>query len=191
VLILLSGPVQAGKTTLCGRLVERARGRGWQAGGVLTPALMEAGEKAGIQAVELGSGETRLLARVDRDLGGVRVGPYSFDDRVLDWVVCCCARDLTAVGAKGPAPQIVFVDEIGKLELNRGGGLAPLIPLLVRPLPRPTVVIVRDFLLDALLARLPEQEPRVVMMDPACRERAWEELCGLVLGLDGCEAGRC
>jgi len=191
VLILLSGPVRAGKTTLCLRLVERARERGWQAGGVLTPALMEAGEKAGIQAVELGSGETRTLARVDRDLGGVRVGPYSFDDRALDWVVCCCARDLDGGGARGSVPRIVFVDEIGKLELNRGGGLAPLIPLLARSQPRPAVVIVRDFLLEALLERLSGQAPRVVVVDPACRERAWDELCGLAFGQEGREAGRC
>jgi nucleoside-triphosphatase THEP1 len=191
VLILLSGPVRAGKTTLCLRLVARARERGWQTGGVLTPALVEAGEKAGIQAVELGSGETRLLARINRDLGGVRVGPYSFDDRVLEWVVRCCARDLEGSEARGSAPQIVFVDEIGKLELNRGGGLAPLIPLLARPLPRPTVVIVRDFLLEALLERFSEQASQIVMVDPACRERAWDALCRLALGPDGGEAGRC
>ena len=85
-LILVSGPVRVGKTTLCLRLAERARERGLCVAGVLTPALMEDGAKVGIQAVELGSGEARLLARVDRDLGGTRVGPYSFDDRVLDWV---------------------------------------------------------------------------------------------------------
>jgi nucleoside-triphosphatase THEP1 len=191
VLILLSGSVRAGKTTLCRRLVERARELGWQAGGVLTPAVMEAGDKVGIEAVELGSDERRTLARIDRDLGGVRVGPYSFDDRVLDWVAGCCARDLAVGRGSLAMTDVVFVDEIGKLELNRGGGLASLLPLLARPLPWPTVVIVRDSLLDALLGRLPEQEPQVVMVDPVCRERAWDELCGLVFGQDGGEAGRC
>jgi hypothetical protein len=53
------------------------------------------------------------------------------------------------------------------------------------------VVIVRDFLLEALLDRLPERAPQVVIVDPARRERAWDELCGLVFGPDGREAGRC
>jgi nucleoside-triphosphatase THEP1 len=184
VLVLVSGPVRAGKTTLCLRLVERARECGLSVGGVLTPAVVENGVKAGIQAVELGSGETRLLARVDRDLRGVRVGPYSFDDRVLDWVTCCCERDL------GLETRIVFVDEIGKLELNRGGGLARLVPVLARPRAQTTVVIVRDFLLDALVERLPEKEPCVVMLDPARREQAWERLADLALGEDG-ETERC
>jgi nucleoside-triphosphatase THEP1 len=185
VLILLSGPVRAGKTTLCLRLAEEARGCGLYVGGVLTPATVEDGVKVGIQALDLGSGESRLLARVDRDLGGTRVGPYSFDDRVLDWVARRCERAL------GQADGIVFVDEIGKLELNRGGGLARLIPLLARPRGGITVTIVRDFLLDALVARLLEMEPRVVVMDAAHRKRAWRELAGLALGGAHGEAGWC
>jgi nucleoside-triphosphatase THEP1 len=185
VLILVSGPVRAGKTTLCRRLVERARECGLPVGGVLTPALIEGGVKAGIQAVDLRSGETRLLAHVDRDLGGTRVGPYSFDDQMLAWVVLCCERALEG------DDSIVFVDEIGKLELNRGGGLARLIPMLAWPREQITVAIVRDFLLDALLERLPELEPHVVMVDAACRERAWSEIAELALGREYSEAGRC
>lgn len=184
-LILLSGPVRVGKTTLCLRLAEEARERGLCVGGVLTPATMDDGIKVGIQALDVGSGETRVLACVDRDLGGTQVGPYSFDDRALKWVVRRCERALDR------ADGIVFVDEIGKLELNRGGGLARLIPLLARPREGMTVTIVRDFLLDALAARLPGVEPRVVVVDAARRERAWSELAGLVLGAAHGEAGRC
>jgi nucleoside-triphosphatase THEP1 len=185
VLILLSGPVRIGKTTLCLRLVERARELGLSLGGVLTPAVMEDGVKVGIQAVELGAGETRLLARTDCDLGGTRVGPYSFDGSVLEWVVRCCERALDG------SDQIVFVDEIGKLELNRGGGLAPLIPVLARPREQVTVAIVRDFLLDALVERLPGATQRVVMVDAACRERALDELERLTLWAEPGEARRC
>jgi nucleoside-triphosphatase THEP1 len=185
VLILLSGPVRVGKTTLCLRLAEEAREHGLSVGGVLTPATMEDGVKVGIQALDLGSGERRLLARVDRDLGGTRVGPYSFDDRVLDWVARRCERGLNQ------ADGIVFVDEIGKLELNRGEGLARLVPLLARPRGGITVTIVRDVLLDVLAARLREVEPRVVMVDAARRDRAWRELAALVLGGAHGEAGRC
>jgi len=203
VLILLSGPVQVGKTTLCLRLVERARERGLRVAGVLTPALMEEGSKVGIQAVELGSGETRLLARVDRDLGGTQVGPYCFDDRALNWMLECCKSALEGRGAEG----LVFVDEIGKLELQRGGGLAPLIPLLARPGrvaarwnsgrwnsgPREqiVVVIVRDFLLDLLRERLSGVDARVVRVEASFREQAWRELADLAFGGTHDEAGPC
>jgi nucleoside-triphosphatase THEP1 len=146
---------------------------------------MEDGIKAGIQAVELGTEERRLLARTDRDLGGARVGPYSFDDDVLAWVNRCCERALAGPDA------IAFVDEIGKLELHRGGGLARLIPVLARPREQVTVAIVRDFLLEALVERLPNTAPRVVTVDVASRERAFDELGRLALCAGPTGAWRC
>jgi nucleoside-triphosphatase THEP1 len=119
------------------------------------------------------------LARSDRDLGGTRVGQYSFDDRALDWVASRCASALTE-SPTSTGETIVFVDEIGRLELNRGAGLARLIPLLAQPRDRQVIVIVRDTLLDRLLGCVQEADPRVVVVDPLRREEAWTELSGLV-----------
>ena len=83
------------------------------------------------------------------------------------------------------------MDEIGKLELNRGGGLARLIPLLARPREQITVTLVRDFLLEPCWSGFPRWMPRVVMVDAACRERAWDELVELVFAGARGEAGRC
>jgi nucleoside-triphosphatase THEP1 len=167
------------------RLVECARERGLRVGGALTPALMEDGAKVGIQAIGLRSGETRLLARLDRDLGGTRVGPYSFDDRVLEWVKRSCERDLEQPDG------VVLLDEIGKLELNRGGGLAPLIPLLNHPREQTRVVLVRDFLLKVMLGRLPDVDPLVVMVDETRREKAWDALAALLFPGKRGEGRRC
>jgi nucleoside-triphosphatase THEP1 len=180
VLILVSGPVGSGKTTLCQRLVDAARRRGFCVGGVLTPPVMEAGVKVGIEAVDLGTGETRLLACNGRDLKGTQVGPYSFDDQTLEWVAARCAESLTESPAS-TGETLVFVDEMGRLELNRGAGLARLIPLLVQSRDRHVVVIVRDTLLDRLMARVQEGEPRVVVLNPQRRETAWTELADLVV----------
>ena len=183
-LILVSGPIGSGKTTLCGRLVDVARMRGLWVAGVLTYAVLKAGVKVGIEAVDLQSCEVRLLARNDRDLKGTQAGQYSFDDRALEWVAACCASALKS----GPAcagETLVFVDEIGRLELDRGAGLARLIPLLAQPREGYVIVVVRDTLLDRLMVRVQVAEPRVVTLHPQCREEAWIELTGLVF------AGRC
>ena len=182
-LILLSGPIGVGKTTLCLRLVDAARLRGLGVSGALTPALIKEGVKVGIQAVDLGTGETRPMARVlheDDEFEGTRVGPYAFDDRTLDWVVALCARAL-ADGQNVPS-SLVFVDEIGKLELNREEGLAPLIPLLAQPRDARVVVIVRDSLLGRLLSRVQGAAPRVVILDAQRRQGAWDEITSLVFG---------
>jgi nucleoside-triphosphatase THEP1 len=153
--------------------------RGLCVAGVLTPAVVESGVKVGIEAVDLHSGEARLLARDDRDLKGIQVGQYSFDDRSLEWVVACCSEPLVQSSAFA-GETLVFVDEIGRLELNRGAGLARLVPLLAQPRDGKVIVIVRDTLLDRLIARVQETEPRVVTLHPECREAAWAELAGLV-----------
>jgi hypothetical protein len=66
-----------------------------------------------------------------------------------------------------------------------------LIPLLARPRAAVTVTLVRETLLDTLIARLPQAAPRVVGVDAADRERAWAELSGSVFEGADREAGRC
>jgi nucleoside-triphosphatase THEP1 len=168
-LILLSGPIGAGKTTLCERAVVAARARGLTVAGVLAPAVVEDGKKVGIEASDLVGDERKLLARNDLDLGGVRAGQYSFDDDVLAWVL-----SLNVEALAGDA--LTFVDEIGRLELDRGVGLAPLIPLLTKPRQADTVVVVRGDLLDVMVSRLAPAASRVVTLDPAHRDAAWAEL---------------
>jgi nucleoside-triphosphatase THEP1 len=168
-LILLGGPVGVGKTTLCARAAVAARARGWAVAGVLAPAIVEDGKKAGIEAADLANGERRLLARSDCDLGGVRVGQYSFDDEALAWML---SLDVAALAGDA----LAFVDEIGHLELDHGVGLAPLVPLLAQPRQADTVVVVRGDLLDVMVARTALAAPRVVTLDPTHRDAAWAEL---------------
>jgi nucleoside-triphosphatase THEP1 len=172
-LILLSGPIGAGKTTLCTRAAAAARDRGVRVAGVLAPAIVEGGAKVGIEAMDLTSGERKLLARNDRDLGGVRVGQYSFDDEALAWTLSLDEKALDS-------DVLAFIDEVGRLELDRGLGLAPLIPLLARPRQADTVAVVRGDLIDAMVARVAPAAPRVVTLDPRHRDAAWAELEALL-----------
>jgi nucleoside-triphosphatase THEP1 len=176
-LVLLTGPIGVGKTTLCQQLAAAARA-GVAVGGVLAPPVMGQDGKVGISLVDLYSGETRLLARTDQDLGGPQVGPYSFDGATLDWAVSCCSRALSGTG-------IVFIDEIGPLELGRAGGLAPLIPFLAQPRCAPTVVIVRNSLLGELRSRLAPAVPHVVRVTTSTRNGALAALEALLFADDG------
>jgi len=111
----------------------------------------------------------KSLARSDRDLGGVRVGQYSFDDETLAWILSLDEKALDS-------DALAFIDEIGRLELDHGVGLAPLIPLLAQPRRADTVVVVRGDLLDAMVARVVPAAPYVVTLDPTRRDAAWAEL---------------
>lgn len=145
---LLTGPVGVGKTTVAERVVGLARRQGLVCGGLLAPAMMNAcGQKAGIWGVDIRGGKRRILARTDRDLGGPAVGPYSFDEAALAWATGVVD---SAVGTC----ELLVVDEIGRLELERGLGLAPILPRLAAGQAPRSLVLVRDYLLTKLQDRL-------------------------------------
>jgi nucleoside-triphosphatase THEP1 len=105
------------------------------------------GQKTGIWGVDVLTGERRILARTDRNLGGPEVGPYSFDDGALAWALGVVSN---AVGNS----DLLVVDEMGKLELWRDIGLAPILPRLASGEVGRSLVLVRDSLLSELRARL-------------------------------------
>jgi nucleoside-triphosphatase THEP1 len=99
--------------------------------------------------VDLSSGERRLLARMSLVTTGEQLGRYSFYPDAIAW-----ANEVLAA-AVAARPDLLIVDEIGPLELERGGGLAPVLELLATGRARRALVVVRSWLLDALRARLP------------------------------------
>jgi nucleoside-triphosphatase THEP1 len=114
-----------GKTTVCQAVAELARRRGYRPGGVITPALHDSdGAKVGFEAADVGSGERWPLARTDQELGGPRVGPYTFDPAGLARVLRVLRRAATA------GCDLLMVDEIGPLELEQGKGFAPILDLV-------------------------------------------------------------
>jgi len=156
---LLTGPIGVGKTTVAERVAGSALRRGLSCGGLLAPALVDpCGQKAGIWGVDLATGERRILARMDRDLGGPEVGPYSFDRDALRWAV-------EVVEGAIPHADLVLVDEIGRLELWQNGGLAPVLSRLAAGEARRALVLVRESLLAELQARLEPTRQVVFAVD--------------------------
>jgi nucleoside-triphosphatase THEP1 len=168
---LLTGPVGVGKTTVAERVAGLARRQGWVCGGLLAPAMVNrCGQKAGIWGVDVRSGERRILARTDRDLGGPVVGPYSFDQAALDWALAVLESAIAGPQGRDQQPcDFLLVDEIGKLELWRGVGLAPVLPRLAAGEVGRSLVLVRDSLLVELQARLGPVEQKVFEVDSGNR----------------------
>jgi nucleoside-triphosphatase THEP1 len=162
---LLTGAIGAGKTSAAGRVVDLARRQGIACGGILAPALLDAsGAKVGISAVDLLSGERRTLAHMSQTLGGPRVGPYCFDATVLAWAAD--AIEL-AIGRC----DLLVVDEIGRLELESGIGLASILPRVAAECSAQRwLVVVREELLPALRSRLGPAAPLIFELTPASRD---------------------
>lgn len=147
---LVTGRIGVGKTTVCQRVVELARERGYSVGGLLTPPIFgQDGSKVGIAIVDVQRGARRTLALVGEDLGGPLLGKYSFDAEALRWG--CEVLDR----ASREGCDLFVVDEIGRLELERGEGFVRALAILEANLLPRTLVVVRESLLDAFERRLP------------------------------------
>lgn len=114
-LILVSGPIGAGKTAFCLAAIELARTRSWDVSGLISRPFFEGGVKTAIDALNLRNGETRRLAclREGRS-AAIATQNWYFDAEVLDWGNEVLRRAV-------PCDMLV-VDEMGPLEFERQQG---------------------------------------------------------------------
>jgi len=112
---MLTGERGAGKTSLCRALAVQAHQQGWDAAGVISPAVFENGGKTGILVEDVRRGESHPLAALEATgRFALPVGKWFFDRTVLDWG--------DKVIASSPPCDLLIVDELGPLELLQGGG---------------------------------------------------------------------
>ena len=193
-LFLLTGEVQIGKTRWLESLVTELADRGVPCAGVLAPgqwvpsegehADANGFEKLGIDNVLLPSGERVPFAR----RGDLARADGTFDEESqaakaeLAWHIDdeAIARvnahfNEIATHASAAAPGLLIVDELGRLEIWRGGGLTSAMALLAQG---PTaafphvLAVVRDYLLDDAEALFAEAWPDRCRIKPndAARE---------------------
>lgn len=144
-IFFITGGHGSGKSTLAAGIAGLLRERGLCPAGIIAEGLWKDGQRAGFDLVELSSGAKTPLCR--REPGGeIRAGEFRFFGSGL----AAGRNALTPEGTAGAGA--VFVDEIGFLELE-GGGWAPQLEALLGAGGPPAVLVVRDYLLDRVLAR--------------------------------------
>lgn len=165
VIVLVSGDRRAGKTTLLLAAREAAQAVNLSVGGMLSIARFEDGEKIGIDVMNAASGERRSLAVFASEPGGpIHAGHYSFDPAGM-----AAGFDYARAGHTA---DLFIVDELGPLELRRGEGWAPVLPMIRAREFGVALVVVRPELLDAARAALdlPADVP-VIVVTPENRAR--------------------
>lgn len=115
--IVVTGAIGIGKTTVCRKLIGIVRNQGYTCGGILT---YKAADK-GIIIEDIQSGEKEALASINNVYYGPRTAKYFFNPKGIDF-------GIKAVNA-GASATILLIDEIGHLEVS-GGGFANVLKLI-------------------------------------------------------------
>ena len=140
--IIVTGTIGIGKTTVCRKLVEILRNKGYTCGGILTS---KAADK-GIIIEDIQSGEKETLASINTVYHGPRTAKYFFNPNGINF-------GIRAID-KGTSATILIVDEIGHLEL-RGKGFVKTPELIKAGKVKNCLLVIRKELLPAFLPQLP------------------------------------
>ena len=140
--IIVTGAIGIGKTTVCRKLIELVRNQGYTCGGILT---YKAADKS-IIIEDIQSGDKETLASINNVYHGPRTAKYSFNPKGIDF-------GIQAID-KGTSAAILVVDEIGHLEL-RAEGFAKVLELIKAGKVTNCILVIRRELLSTFLPQLP------------------------------------
>lgn len=143
---IITGAHGGGKSEFAAGLAGRLRAAGGRPGGICAAGLWENDMRAGFDLIDLVSEERVPLCRRGAAGASVTAGEFGFFPEGL-------AAGAAALSAERLAgTDVVFIDEIGCLELE-GGGWAAALDRLLQDSDRPLVLVVRDYLVKEVRAR--------------------------------------
>lgn len=148
---LVTGSPEAGKTSFCRMAANLARTSNWDVAGLLSTATIEEGQKVGIVAEDLRTGDLQPLATTTPRQGfNLPQGRWYFSRAALEWGAKVIRTSLPC--------DLLIVDELGPLELKQGRGWAVGIQILKQPGFQRALAVIRPTLLYLARGQFPRSE---------------------------------
>lgn len=155
--IVVTGEVDSGKTTLANSVCSRLDSDGYRMGGVLQAVPIPGMAKDDRYVADIASGAVKLLMTTREMPLWRHRGRFWIDDEAFTW---CNDRILAA----HPYCDIIALDEIGPIELEQGG-LAPALRHLAAQGDATILMVVRRSLLTAVCDRFGIELSSAFLMD--------------------------
>ncbi len=162
-LIIITGGIGTGKTTVCEKVVKILRNSGFSCAGILTHKTQD----GNLSVMDIQIGEKRILASTDNIFDGPRTPKYSFSKSGIDFG--------TQAINKGVATDVLIIDEVGYLELG-GRGFIRGLELIRESKFRNAILVIRKELLSAYLAQL-NKNPLVFETTVKSRNQLPQKIC--------------
>jgi nucleoside-triphosphatase THEP1 len=157
--IVLTGERGVGKSTVCCEIVALARARGYTCGGIITLSRPNGAR----DLLDVRSNDVRRLTLAPDAKPAVVQGRFRFDPKTLEWG--------NATLACGFACDLLVVDELGPLEIERGGGWQSAFEALHRANFALALVVVRPELVVRAQIRLPSSATTMIAVTLQNRDR--------------------
>ena len=114
-IIILTGEIGSGKSTICLKILERLRETPLDVTGIICPPIITGTKKTGIELLDLHSSQKHQLAQLN-SLGtdGIQTHRWHFNEDTLHWG--------NTILEKATPCDVLIIDELGPLEFDRGLG---------------------------------------------------------------------
>jgi nucleoside-triphosphatase THEP1 len=154
--IVITGPINSGKTTMLFSLCSRLDSLGFSIGGVTQVMPLPNKEKRSYILSDQGSGDIRVLMTLDSKSDWIPFGRFHYDPGAFDWA----SEKILSHRAHY---DYVTIDEIGPLELQEEG-LAQTYKKLLHTYRGTLITVIREGLLDQVLAHFDINERSIVVL---------------------------
>ncbi|MFQ5976593.1 MAG: nucleoside-triphosphatase [Candidatus Heimdallarchaeota archaeon] len=114
--IILTGNPRIGKTTIIKRIISTANDLSLAIAGIMTPEILDEGNRIGFQIVDLISGKKEILASLETKNNWDnkwKVGKYRVHPKAMEKIAIPALRN----AFENTTVDILVIDEIGKMEL--------------------------------------------------------------------------
>ncbi|MFC2043943.1 nucleoside-triphosphatase [Chloroflexota bacterium] len=160
--IIVVGNIGIGKTTVCEKALKVLQHAGYTCGGILTYRVGNESRTV----LDVRTGASKVFASTEDIYDGPRFGKYFFNPEGIEF-------GLKAI-EEGVTSDVLFVDEIGYLELS-DRGFAKALELVKAQKVKNSVLVIREQLLNAFLAKISEN-PRILKVTTDNRNKLAEKI---------------
>ena len=167
--IIITGEIGSGKTSLISGISVRLKESGILAGGIIAPAVFEGDQKTGYKIIDISNYSEMQLSQINEIDGMARVGKYFFFPEAIEF-----GRDALTV-ANNQHLKIVLIDEIGAWELQGQGWAGSLNELIIN-CNMPLIITVRKSFLDLVIENWMFQKPLVIEAKDITADKAYGEI---------------
>lgn len=167
--VIITGEIGSGKTTLISAISERLQQSGIHLGGIVASANYQAEEKIGYNIIDLSSGVKMQLSHIHDTEGMARVGRYFFIPEAIEFGQKAISVE------QNKNTQVVLIDEIGAWELQGQGWAAGLNDLIINS-EIPLIITVRKSFLELVIDTWMLQNPLVIEAGITTADMAFDKI---------------